>query len=122
MNPNNLRKDKNLTEQLFEQNVRNTLREVNTLLVEKGKEYRRNNDPYHNFNVGAQLTGQTREEVLRGFMLKHLISVEDLKNDLKEGKRILASQVEEKYNDILVYLLIEKCSLLDKLWDDQGVE
>jgi hypothetical protein len=122
MNPNNLRKDKNLTEQLFEQNVRNSLQKINTLLVEKGKEYRRNNDPYHNFNVGAQLTGQTREEVLRGFMLKHLISVEDLKNDLKEGKRILASQVEEKYNDILVYLLIEKCSLLDKLWDDQGVE
>lgn len=122
MNPNNLRKDKNLTEQLFEQNVRDTLRKINTLLVEKGKEYRRNNDPYHNFNVGAQLTGKTREEVLRGFMLKHLISVEDLKNDLKEGKRILASQVEEKYNDILVYILIEKCSLLDKLWDDQGVE
>lgn len=117
MNPNN-----SITEQLFEQNVRDTLQKINTLLVEKGKEYRRNNDPYHNFNVGAQLTGQTREEVLRGFMLKHSISVEDLKNDLKEGKRILPSQVEEKYNDILVYLLIEKCSLLDKLWDDQGVE
>lgn len=112
----------NQTEQLFEQNVRDTLRTMNSLLVEKGKEYRRNNDPYHNFNVGAQLTGQTREEVLRGFMLKHLISVEDLKNDLKEGKQISVSQIEEKYNDILVYLVIEKCSLLDKLWDDEGIK
>ena len=31
-----------------------TIERLKTLLLIKGKEYRRNNDPYHNFNEGGK--------------------------------------------------------------------
>lgn len=102
-------------EQDFEQQIELTLEHIKGLLTEKGKEYRRDNNPYHNFERGSELSGRTREEVLQGFLLKHLISVEDLRNDSKRGLYPDAAKIHEKYNDILVYFLIEKAMMLDNL-------
>ena len=102
-------------EKQFEEVIESTLKQIRELLITKGKEYRRNNDPYHNFNVGAKKTDKTPEEVLQGFLLKHLISVDDIRNDLKEGIMPKSDKVHEKYNDILVYFLIEKAMLLDRI-------
>ena len=102
-------------EKQFELIISETLNELQNLIIKKGKEYRRNNDPYHNFNRGAQFSGRTPEEVLQGFLLKHLISVDDIRNDLKNGNTPSIELVEEKYNDILVYFLIEKAMILSKL-------
>lgn len=99
----------------FDAVVDKTLKTIRELLVTKGKEYRRNNNPFHNFDTGAALTGKLREEVLQGFLLKHLISAGDIRNDLKEGKLPSREKVEEKYNDILVYFLIEKASIIDRI-------
>ena len=84
-----------------------TLLTLKELLIVKGKEYRRNNDPYHNFNEGAKLMNVRAMHVLNFFRLKHLISIADLLNDLEKGIRISEDQVNEKYNDVLVYTLIE---------------
>lgn len=97
----------------FEANVENTLASIKELLIVKGKEYRRNENPYHNFERGAEISGNSREEVLQGFVLKHLISVEDLRNDSKKGLYPSIEKIEEKYNDILVYFLIEKAMMLE---------
>jgi hypothetical protein len=97
----------------FEKVVAETLENVKALLIEKGAEYRRNNNPYHNFERGAEMTGKTREEALQGFLLKHLISVEDLRNDTAKGIVPLLSKIEEKYNDIIVYFLIEKAMMVE---------
>lgn len=97
----------------FEANVENTLASIKELLIVKGKEYRRNENPYHNFERGAKISGNSREEVLQGFVLKHLISVEDLRNDSKKGRYPSIEKIEEKYNDILVYFLIEKAMMLE---------
>ncbi len=99
----------------FENAIDYTLNELRELLVVKGREYRRNNNPFHNFERGAELSGRTREEVLQGFLLKHLISVEDLRNDSKLGDHANADKINEKYNDILLYFLIEKVMMLDNL-------
>lgn len=99
----------------FENVITNTLEDLQNLLIEKGKEYRRNNDPFHNFRRGAELTGRSTEEVLQGFLLKHLISVEDIRNDSKLGLYPKIEKVHEKYNDILVYFLIEKAMIIKKL-------
>lgn len=104
-------------EQIFEERVETTLEHIKGLLIEKGREYRRNSNPYHNFERGAEISGRTREEVLQGFLLKHLISVEDLRNDVREGKVPSPAKVHEKYNDILVYFLIEKTMMLDNAGD-----
>lgn len=100
-------------EKNFEAVIDQTLSDIRELLLKKGKEYRRNNNPFHNFERGAQISGNTREEVLQGFLLKHLISVEDMRNDLKSGMSPNIYQVNEKYNDILVYFLIEKAMMIE---------
>ena len=84
-----------------------TIERLKTLLLIKGKEYRRNNDPYHNFNEGAKLMGVRPMTVLNFFRLKHVISIADLQKDFEQGKEVSEAQVDEKYDDILVYTLIE---------------
>jgi hypothetical protein len=102
-------------EERFDAQVEVTLEKIRTLLLIKGKEYRRNNDVYHNFNVGAKISGQIPEKVLQGFLLKHLVSYQDILNDIEQGKLPSTQLVEEKMNDILVYFLIQKAMILDRI-------
>lgn len=106
----------NNREQQFEEAVAATLEALEQLILVKGKEYRRNNNPYHNFERGAEMTDFTREEILQGFLRKHLISVDDMRNDIKTGIYPDAEKVNEKYNDVLVYFLIEKAMMLESSW------
>ena len=108
-------------EQKFEQSIENalykalaenpealeTIERLKTLLLIKGKEYRRNNDPYHNFNEGAKLLSVRPMTVLNFFRLKHVISIADLQKDFEDKKHVSVHQINEKYDDILVYTLIE---------------
>ena len=75
-----------MTEGRFNELVEETLNEIRETLIVKGKEYRRNNNPFHNFDVGAQRSGLIREKVLDGFLLKHEISIADITNDLVDNK------------------------------------
>ena len=109
------------TEQKFEQSIENalnravsenpaaleTIERLKTLLLIKGKEYRRNNDSYHNFNEGAKLMSVRPMMVLNFFRLKHVISIADLQKDFEDKKHVSVDQINEKYDDILVYTLIE---------------
>ena len=97
----------------FENTIKNTLESIKDLLIVKGKEYRRKNNPYHNFEVGAEKTGKTRIEILRGFALKHSISIEDMIEDLENGTPPNLEKVNEKYNDLITYLLIEKSMMIE---------
>lgn len=103
----------NNREQQFEAIIANTIHELQELLLIKGKEYRRDNNPYHNFEMGAIIEQKTREEILQGFLLKHLISVKDMRNDLKQGILPSEDKVNEKYNDILIYFMIEKAMMIE---------
>ena len=102
-------------EQDFEEVIEQTLATCKEVMISKGREYRRNNDPFHNFNQGAKLTGKTREEVIWGFALKHFISVQDIKSDMLQGKMPTEALLNEKYGDLLNYLLIEKASIMSKI-------
>ena len=84
-----------------------TIERLKTLLLIKGKEYRRNNDPYHNFNEGAKIMNVRPMAVLNFFRLKHVISIADLQKDFEQEKEVSEAQINEKYDDILVYTLIE---------------
>jgi len=111
----------NNSEQKFEQSIdeaiskayqehpktESTLVRLSELILTKGKEYRRNNDPYHNFNEGAKLLNVRPMVVLNFFRLKHVISIADLLKDFEQDKVVSVEQVNEKYDDILVYTLIE---------------
>ena len=97
----------------FENTIKNTLESIKDLLIVKGKEYRRKNNPYHNFEVGAEKTGKTRIEILRGFALKHSISIDDMIEDFENGTPPNVGKVNEKYNDLITYLLIEKSMMIE---------
>ena len=104
-----------MTEQRFEQIIEETLQQIREVLIIKGKEYRRNNNPFHNFDVGSQRSGLIREKVLDGFLLKHEISIADITNDIEQGKLPSIATIDEKFGDNLIYLLIKKASIIDRI-------
>lgn len=104
-----------MTEKKFKYEIEKTLDKLRETLTVKGMEYIRNNDVFHNFHEGSKRTGLIREKVLDGFLLKHEISIADMTNDLEKGILPSKEVVEEKFNDNLIYLLIKKMSVLDKI-------
>jgi len=112
---NELENDYIETAMFFDEVIEESITQITETLLVKGKEYRRNGNPFHNFEVGARKENKTREEVLHGFALKHEISISDMRNDLSKGIMPKVEQVNEKFNDLIIYLLIEKASILDKL-------
>ena len=102
-------------EDTFEQIVDETLQQIRETLLVKGKEYRRNNNPYHNFEVGARKKNISREKALDGMLLKHEVSIEDMTNDLDSGKLPSIGAVNEKFNDNIIYLIIKKSMFIDRI-------
>jgi len=91
------------------------LKKIEQTLGQKAKEYAAEGDKLHNFNVGARITGQTREKVLWGFALKHYISFLDILENLDKGKLPTETMVDEKIGDLINYLVLVEASIKDKL-------
>jgi hypothetical protein len=104
----------------FDQILEDRLRKIRMSLLIKGKEYRRNNDPLHNFNRGSKLSGQSREKVLWGFALKHHVSFLDMLDDMDAGKFPKMETVDEKIGDLINYLILCEASIKDKIKENGG--
>lgn len=104
----------------FDQILEDRIRKIRLSLLIKGKEYRRNNDPLHNFNRGAKLSGQSREKVLWGFALKHHVSFLDMLDDIDAGKFPKVETVDEKIGDLINYLILCEASIKDKIKENDG--
>lgn len=103
-------------EMLFDEVVQETIQSCLSTLVDKGREYRRDGNPFHNFEKGMRFDAQkSREEIIWGFALKHFISVQDMREDVKKGNYPKLEVINEKYGDLINYLLIEKASIVDKI-------
>jgi len=107
-----------MTEKRFEEVVEIFIDGIKETLIVKGREYRRNNNPFHNFDVGSQRSGLIREKVLDGFLLKHEISIADITNDLEKGILPKISTLDEKFGDNVIYLIIKMASIIDKIEED----
>lgn len=99
----------------FDTVIEETLQEIRETMIIKGREYRRNNNPFHNFEVGARKKNTSREKALDGMLLKHEISIEDMTNDLDAGILPTEAMVNEKFNDNIIYLLLKKAMLIDRI-------
>jgi hypothetical protein len=104
-----------MTEDQFDKLVTARLNLTRQTLIIKGKEYRRNNDPLHNFNVAAQLGNTTREKALWGFALKHYVSFMDILNDIEKNNLPTEEVLSEKVGDLINYLILCEASIKDKI-------
>lgn len=97
----------------FNEKVDENLQKVKDTLVVKGKEYVRNDNPFHNFERAAKMKGITPVEALDGMLLKHLVSYHDMIDDIKAGKIPTVATVQEKLGDIITYFTLQKIQLED---------
>lgn len=104
-----------LTDEKADEYIENILKKIRTSLVVKAKEYVRNEDRMHNFNRASAKTGESRERAIRGFRLKHDVSVDDLLDDMDNGHIPTVEYVTEKYGDIINYNILELMSVLHKI-------
>ena len=84
-------------------------------LSNKGKEYATDVDMLHNFNKGSNITGTSREKVLFGFALKHLISVMDMLDEVEIGELPGQSKMDEKLGDLGTYMALLYACIQDRL-------
>ena len=102
-----------MTEEKFNEILDARLEKIKNVLAIKAKEYVRNEDRLHNFNVGARLEKKHPSEVLHGMMLKHYISYLDILKDVREKKAVSRNHVDEKIGDLINYLILQECVLVD---------
>lgn len=104
-----------LNDDFMEKIIKERLDKIYNTLSIKAKEYVRNNDRLHNFNVGAELENKIREEILHNFFLKHYISYLDMLADIREGKLPTTAYVDEKIGDMINYLILQEASIKQKI-------
>lgn len=106
----------------FEIAVEKILSRVRENLLSKAKEYATDADRLHNFNLGVQMTGNTREDVIWGIALKHLISVTDIRTDIAKGKLPEQHFLDEKLGDWITYMTLLYASIQDKLNESEQLK
>lgn len=104
-----------MTEFEFDQMVNDTCDSIKKTLVQKGKEYRRNKNVFHNFEEAARKKQVSREFALDFMALKHEISIDDMTKDLDKGILPTEAMIEEKFGDAINYLIIKKAMFLDQI-------
>lgn len=113
------------TNKQFEEVLQHRLESIKKVLGAKAKEYAKNGDRYHNFNVAAHEMKYSPERALLGMMMKHWVSVKDLINwaneehlDTYYGPEISEALVSEKIGDMINYLILLEGMLLKRVYDN----
>lgn len=97
----------------FKKHVLSRLKEVQQVLVIKGEEYAKDSDRLKNFKDAAEFNECTEETVLWGYVTKHIVALKDFIQDLENGKSATQAQWEEKFGDIINYMLILETLLIE---------
>jgi hypothetical protein len=86
------------------------VKELEDLLVNKGKEYAGDHDALGNFKNANDL-GVTPEQKLFIFLDKHLSSI---KSYIKHGKVFSNEPIEGRISDAINYLFLLRCLIVEK--------
>jgi hypothetical protein len=90
----------------FDVIVKERIEAIEKTLASKGKEYSSDADRLHNFKEAARLESIHPITALRGMMLKHIVSVNDMCRDYVEGKIHSEAMINEKFGDYVNYLIL----------------
>lgn len=99
----------------FDMIVSKRLDNISNTLIIKSLEYRRNNDPLHNFRIAAKIQNITEEKAILGFATKHLVSFLDILNDMDNLQLPKEKVIEEKIGDLINYLILCEASIKEKI-------
>lgn len=93
----------------FDEFLEMTFDHIRDMLASKGAEYVPGTakiSRFHNFQIGAGLNQQTIEQVLWGFVTKHIVSLSDMvKKPASESK---LEAWDEKIGDVINYMILLK--------------
>lgn len=84
---------------------------INGVLDSKAREYATGDDRLHNFKKAASITGETPAQVCVGFMVKHLVSVMDIVDQIANPSEAV---IDEKIGDSINYLILLEALLREK--------
>lgn len=90
-------------------------------LVLKNKEYSSDVDRLHNFKQAGRARGVSPEEALSGMLMKHLVSMWDMIDDI-EYKVPIQRTVSEKLGDIINYVLLLEALITERRGEGEPCE
>jgi hypothetical protein len=96
-----------MTNEEFLKIVEERIQKCKAVLCKKGVEYAGGKpNRLHNFYRAAAALGQQPVTALRGMLVKHIVSVNDIIDDIEAGKVVKSSLIDEKLGDVINYYLI----------------
>lgn len=95
--------------------VENRLSSIKATLASKGQEYSTDDNKLHNFDKAAKMNNQTREQALKGFLLKHEVSVHDMIERTEHGIFPTEGAINEKIGDIINYYILLEACFIDRI-------
>lgn len=101
-----------MNQERFNEIVNKTVKRSTDLLVVKQAEYNLSKDRFDSFKHGAGITGWKPDQVLLGYLTKHLASIIEMINS---DQKFSEEKIDEKIGDAINYFL-----LLRGLWEDMG--
>jgi hypothetical protein len=88
-------------------------------LCTKSEEYARNNDKLHNFKRAGDIGGTSPEKALVGMMVKHVVSLLDIVDDIEYiGTTPTDAVLSEKVGDTINYLLLLEALIRERMVKD----
>ncbi len=102
-----------MTDSEFESVVTSACAQIVKVLQSKAAEYARG-DRLSNFKKAAAAMSCVPEKACVAFWMKHVISINDLVNDVEAGKRVPMAMWEEKIGDAVNYLVLLKAIVVER--------
>jgi hypothetical protein len=108
-----------MNREIFEKIARERFSKIESVLLQKSKEYASDEDYLRAFKSAAMLKLETPEKALWGFMVKHLLCVIDMINGTLPVTRHLK---EEKLGDLINYLFLLEGLFEERLMSQSNVQ
>ena len=107
-----------MTHDTFNTILHDRLTVIKGVLASKAKEYAtEDGDRLQNFKDAAILGNTTPERALKGMLLKHLVSVFMIIDELDKGKIASRAMIDEKLGDSINYFILLEALLKERLDD-----
>lgn len=99
---------------LFNNIVESRISDIKSKLASKGAEYSKEDNVFSNFESAARMLGTNRFQALRGMLVKHLVSVDDIINRI-DNEIPADTMIQEKIGDIINYYILLEAMLYDEI-------